>query len=103
MNNRNWGNPYGGWGWGQNQQAFQPKFCPPQIAPTQTAPAQVSPTQQYVKTNIANTIIPHIMPSHTTNVFKQYYHHKYYFPHTESCVNQCYETHTMCGCPYKPC
>jgi spore coat protein D len=80
-----------------------PEYCPPQVFPTQYDPPLVSPGQQYVKTNIFNKVVTHLHPSHTTTVNKQMINHQHYFPHTESCVNECCETHTMCGVPYNPC
>ena len=79
------------------------RYCPPQKLPTQYDPPLVSPTQQYVKTNLSNTEVAHFHPSHTTTVNKHFVNNKHYFPHTESCVNECYEQHTMCGVPYNPC
>jgi spore coat protein D len=77
--------------------------CPPRIFPAQPAPPQVSPTQECVKTNVLNTVVPHIHPSHTTTVNKHIFNHQHYFPHTESVVNECYEQHLICGVPYNPC
>ncbi len=105
MNNRNWGHHYGV-GSGEcmpNYPTCPPQYCPPKAFPTQYDPPLVSPGQQFVKTNIFNKEVSHIMPSHTTTVNKHLTHHKYFFPHTESCVNECYETHTMCGVPHNPC
>jgi len=75
---------------------------PTQVAPTQVAPTQVSPTQQFVNTNLFNTVVPHVHPSHTTTVNKHMINHQHYFPHTQSVVNECYEKHTICGCPPRP-
>ena len=80
-----------------------PQYCPPQVFPAQYDPPLVSPAQQYVKTNLLNKVVTHVHPSHTTTVNKQMINHQHYFPHTESCVNECCETHTMCGVPYNPC
>lgn len=106
-------------GWGQQQvqgasmpmhhqhckmpQQMKPEYCAPQVSPTQQGPTQVSPTKQYVKTNISNTEVKHIHPSHTTNVNKHMTTHKHYFPHTESVVNDIKEQHIMCGKPHHPC
>ncbi|MFD0824618.1 CotD family spore coat protein [Neobacillus sp. M.A.Huq-85] len=81
----------------------QPIYCPPQAFPAQYDPPLVSPGQQYVKTNLFNKVVQHIHPSHTTTVNKLHVNHQHYFPHTESCVNECCETHTMCGAPVNPC
>ncbi|MDR4947906.1 CotD family spore coat protein [Neobacillus cucumis] len=80
-----------------------PQYCPPQVFPTQYDPGLVDPAQQYVKTNLFNKVVQHIHPSHTTTVNKLHINHQHYFPHTESCVNECCETHTMCGVPVNPC
>ena len=80
------------------------QYGPTQTSPTQVAPAQVSPTQQYVNTNVSNTVIPVVHPSHTTNVNKHVNTYKHYFPHTQSVVNECYNQHLICGRPmHNPC
>ncbi|SNT23617.1 Inner spore coat protein D [Bacillus sp. OK838] len=83
---------------------------PTQALPTQLAPAQVSPTQQFVNTNVSNTVIPVVHPSHTTTVNKHLNTYKHYFPHTQSVVNQCFTQNLICGrppinpcCPPPPC
>ncbi|MGG3467646.1 CotD family spore coat protein [Neobacillus pocheonensis] len=48
-----------------------------------------------VKTNIFNKVVTHVHPPQTTTVYKLHINHQHYFPHTESCVNECCETHTM--------
>ncbi len=80
-----------------------PIYCPPQAFPAEYDPPLVSPGQQYVKTNLFNKVVTHLHPSHTTTVNKHMINHQHYFPHTESCVNECCETHTMCGAPVNPC
>jgi hypothetical protein len=75
------------------------QYGPAQTSPSQVAPAQVSPTQQYVNTNVSNTVIPVVHPSHTTNVNKHVNTFKHYFPHTQSVVNECYNQHLICGRP----
>ncbi|XBE72900.1 CotD family spore coat protein [Peribacillus simplex] len=80
------------------------QHCPAQTLPTQVAPAQVSPTQQYINTNVSNTVIPVVHPSHTTTVNKHVNTYKHYFPHTQSVVNECYTQHLICGKPpHNPC
>lgn len=80
------------------------QYGPTQTSPSQVAPAQVSPTQQYVNTNVSNTVIPVVHPSHTTNVNKHVNTYKHYFPHTQSVVNECYNQHLICGRPpQNPC
>lgn len=83
--------------------------APVPVAPTNVLPPQVSPTQQFVNTNVMNTVVPHVHPSHTTTVNKHVYTHQHYFPHTQSCVNECYNQHVVCGprpvlpcCPPRP-
>ena len=80
-----------------------PIYCPPQAFPAQYDPPLFDPPQQYVKTNLFNKVVTHAHPSHTTTVNKLHVNHQHYFPHTESCVNECCETHTMCGFPVNPC
>ncbi|MDM5359453.1 CotD family spore coat protein [Peribacillus sp. RS7] len=80
------------------------QFGPAQTSPSQVAPAQVSPTQQHVNTNVSNTVIPVVHPSHTTTVNKHVNTFKHYFPHTQSVVNECYNQHLICGRPpHNPC
>ena len=73
-------------------QMFPAHMGPTQTLPTQYDPARVSPTREMVRTNVMNTVVPHIHPSHTTTVNKHVIHNQHYFPHTESVVNECYET-----------
>ncbi|WP_373605389.1 CotD family spore coat protein [Bacillus sp. AFS031507] len=80
-----------------------PQYCPPQVFPAQYDPPLVSPGQQYVKTNLFNKVVTHVHPSHTTTVNKHMINNQHFFPHTESFVNECCETHTMCGVPHNPC
>ena len=76
--------------------------CPPQMMPTQYDPAQFDPTQQFVRTNVMHTVVPHVHPAHITTVNKHIFDHQHHFPVTESVVNECCETHTMCGQPHHP-
>ena len=84
-------------------------FSPTNVLPTSVAPTQVSPTQEFVNTNLMNTVVPHVHPSHTTTVNKQVFTHKHYFPHTQSVVNQCCSQHLVCPgpgpitAPFNPC
>lgn len=87
---------------------FPNNISPAQLGPTQTLPTQydpprVSPTRENVRTNVINTVVPHIHPTHTTTVNQHVIHNQHYFPHTESVVNECYETNTICGMPQKGC
>ena len=75
----------------------KPIYCPPNVHPTQVAPAQVSPTQQVIKTNIFNTVVPHVHPVHTTTVNRHYIHHRHYFPHTQSVENEYIDTQNNRG------
>lgn len=97
MVNRNWfdlfGNPRG-----QNVAQNMPM---PQM-PTQFEQARVSPTREYTQTNMTNSVVPHFHPSHLNTVNQHTINNQHYFPHTESVVNECYETHTMCGTPFRP-
>ena len=77
--------------------------CPRQTMPDMHEQPRVSPTREYVQTNVFNTYVPHIHPTHTTTVNKRYIHNQHYFPHTESTVEQCFETNTMCGMPTDGC
>lgn len=101
MNNRQWNYPHGGRGC-HDCHGMMPYHFPPQMHPAQYDPPRVSPTRQFVKTNIYNTVVPHIHPSHTTTVNKHMINHQHYFPHTESVVNETFENHTMCEMPHNP-
>ena len=102
MYGRNWSN----WSNQNNSQygyGSQQRSCPSQTMPDMQEQPRVSPTREYVRTNIFNTYVPHIHPSHTTTVNKRFIHHQHYFPHTESTVEECFETNTMCGMPTDGC
>lgn len=77
----------------------KPICCPPNVLPTQVSPAQVSPTQEVIRTNIMNTVVPHIHPTHVTTVNRHITHHQHYFPVTQSVVNEYFEDSRMCGTP----
>ncbi|PLT35261.1 hypothetical protein CUU64_05815 [Bacillus sp. V5-8f] len=71
-------------------------------------PGTVSPTQNFVNTNVIPHVVPHVHPSHTTNVNQHVFTHQHYFPHTASVVNQCFEQHVVCPgrppvAPLHPC
>lgn len=100
MVNRNWFNSFEG-NQGQNPMNFAQEL-PMQTAPTQFGQPRVSPTQQYVQRNVTNTVVPHYHPSHLTTVNQQHINNQHYFPHTQSVVNECYETNTMCETPFRP-
>ena len=108
MVNRNWGfgEGYGdgfGSGYGSGYgSGMSPQNLPGQVAPTRYETPRVSPTRQYVQQNMANTVVPHIHPSHLTTVNNQCIHHQHYFPHTQSVQNHCNEQHIMCGTPFNP-
>ena len=111
MANRNWFDGFdANQGQGQWQDQWQGQWqypsnvqqLPTQTAPTQFGQPQVSPTQEYVQKNVSNTVVPHYHPSHLTTVNQHYINNQHYFPHTESVVNECFETNTMCGTPFRP-
>jgi spore coat protein D len=56
----------------------------------------VYPTKCCVQNFHDTTIVPHIHPSHTTNVNHHLYQHNHYFPHTESVVNEVANQHFVC-------
>ena len=80
-----------------------PEYCPPTAFPAEFDPPLVAPTQEFVKTILFNRVVSHVNPTHTTTVNKETITHQHFFPHTESCVNECCEQHVMCGVPYNPC
>lgn len=90
------------WGFGEADFQFGMTQLPDQVSPTQYEQARVSPTRHYVQTNYANTVVPHVHPSHLTTVNRSCIHHQHHFPHTESVRNDCQENHTMCGTPFQP-
>ena len=105
MVNRNWGfgegygEGFGDFGYGTGT---SPQNLPGQVASTQYQTPRVSPTRHYVQPNVANTVVPHIHPSHLTTVHNHCIHHQHHFPHTESVQHHCNEQHTMCGTPFNP-
>ncbi|WP_374722069.1 CotD family spore coat protein [Peribacillus tepidiphilus] len=72
---------------------------PTQVAPTQVMPTVMHPTQNFVNTNVMKHIVPHVHPSHTTNVNQHIYEHQHHFPHTQSVVNKCCSQNVLCGTP----
>ncbi|WP_238600625.1 CotD family spore coat protein [Metasolibacillus meyeri] len=96
-----WGGNMTGGAWGGA--GGNPQFLPTQVGPTQFNPPIVSPTRQYVQTNVTNTVVPHVHPSHLTVVNRQLVNNQHHFPHTQSVMNECFETTTMCGKPFNPC
>ncbi|WP_445683600.1 CotD family spore coat protein [Solibacillus sp. FSL R7-0668] len=91
--------------WGGNAGQNLPggyQELPTQMGPTQFEQQRVSPTQQYVQRNVINTVVPYIHPSHLTTVNQHCINNQHYFPHTESVINECFETNTMCGTPFRP-
>lgn len=56
--------------------------------PTNICPTVVHPTECCVNHNHVNNVVPHVHPSHTTNVNHINYDHVHYFPHTESTVTE---------------
>ena len=111
MNNNNWLDSFGvgsggnsgqnAWNFGQNAWNNAQEL-PTRTSPTQYGQPQVSPTQQFVQRNVSNTVVPHYHPSHLTTINQHMINNQHYFPHTESVVNECYETNTMCGKPFHP-
>ena len=59
-------------------------FC----RPSQVLPAVCHPTKCCVNHTFQNVIVPHVHPSHTTNVHHTNYQHQHHYPHTQSFVNE---------------
>lgn len=97
-----WGSSQGGWGAAQGGWGNSPVRFPAQTHPTRYAPPQVAPTREFIKTNIFPTVVPHIQPSHTTTINRKVIENQFYFPHTESVINECCVKNTMCGRPHNP-
>jgi spore coat protein D len=57
----------------------------------------VYPTKCCVQNSYSKTVVPHIHPSHTTNVNHHMYEHLHYYPHTESVANEVSNQHFNCG------
>lgn len=57
----------------------------------------VHPTKCCVNHSFSKTIVPHIHPTHTTNVNHHLFEHQHYFPHTQSAVNEVSQQHLSCG------
>lgn len=85
---------------GNRGQGFRNESCCPETI--QYERPQVSPTRQFVQNNMTTTVVPHYHPSHLTTVNHHHIEHQHHFPHTQSVVNKCHETHTMCGKPFTP-
>ena len=102
MNNFGWGN-YGDFSDNQmGNQMGSRQFLPDRVSPTQYNSPRVMPTEHYVQRNIINHVVPHVHPTRLTTVNKHCIHHQHHFPHTESMMNECHETHTMCGERWSP-
>lgn len=97
MVNRGWFDLFGD---GQNASGFTE--LPAQTAATQFEEPRMSPQQQYMQRNVTNTVVPHVHPSHLMTVNQHFIHNQHHFPHTQSVMNECYETHRMCGTPFMP-
>ena len=57
----------------------------------------VYPTKCCVNHTCQETIVPHIHPSHTTNVNHHMFKHLHYYPHTQSAENEVMNQHFNCG------
>lgn len=62
---------------------FKP-WCPP----SKVFPAVCHPTKHCVNKTFSNNIVPHIWPTHTTNIHHENFQHVNYFPQTQSNVTQ---------------
>lgn len=61
----------------------------------------VHPTKCCTNHTCTNYVVPHIHPSHTTNVNHEFYAHQHYYPHTQSFQNEVSHQHFNAGgsCP----
>ena len=57
----------------------------------------VHPTKCCVNHSFSNNVVPHIHPSHTTNVHHTNFDHVHYTTHTQSNVNQVTQQHHFGG------
>ncbi|KAA0562668.1 CotD family spore coat protein [Rossellomorea aquimaris] len=65
--------------------------------PNQVLPAVMHPTKCCVNQTCNTYEVPHIHPTHTTNVNNVMYQHKHYFPQTQSQVDSVSHQHFNCG------
>ncbi|UII54587.1 spore coat protein [Cytobacillus spongiae] len=65
-------------------------------------PTVVHPTKCCVTNSFENNIVPHVHPTHTTNVNHINYKHEHYFPQTFSNVNEVTHQHFNAGPGYPP-
>jgi spore coat protein D len=64
--------------------------------PNNVMPAVVHPTKCCVNHTFSTTVVPHIHPTHTTNVHHNMIQHKHFFPQTQSNVNQVSNQQFVC-------
>ena len=102
MNNFGWGNYGDSSNYQMGNQMRNRQYLPDRVSPTQFNSPRVMPTEHYVQRNIINHVVPHVHPTHLTTINSHRIHHQHHFPHTESMVNECNETHTMCGERWNP-
>ena len=65
--------------------------------PSKVLPAIVHPTKCCTNHSCQNYVVPHIHPSHTTNINHEFYAHQHYYPHTESFANEVNHQHFNAG------
>ncbi|MBM7647948.1 spore coat protein D [Bacillus ectoiniformans] len=65
---------------------------PPRVLPAVVHPTKCCQTHSYEK-----FIVPHIHPTHTTNVNTKMFQHQHYFPQTQSNVQQVQSQQLFCG------
>jgi spore coat protein D len=70
-------------------------YCRPR--PNQVLPAVMHPTKCCVNHNMTTYEVPHIHPTHTTNVNNVMYQHKHYLPQTQSQVDSVSHQQFNCG------
>lgn len=56
-------------------------------------PAVIHPTKCCTNHTCSNNIVPHIHPTHTTNVHHEHFQHNHYFPQTQSTVTDVTHQH----------
>lgn len=64
------------------------RHCKPGCGPSNVLPAVVYPTKQCVNHTFSNNIVPHIHPTHTTNVHHVNFQHVNFYPQTQSNVTE---------------
>ncbi|RBW69458.1 CotD family spore coat protein [Bacillus taeanensis] len=61
----------------------------------------VHPTRYCTQHHYQHHVVPHMHPTHIQHQYHNIYHHKHYYPVTQSCCSDAVHQHEQCGRP--PC